>query len=56
MLKEALEKIEALAKSELSQCADEKTLEDLRVKFLGKKENLPQYLNKWARFRQRSAL
>ncbi|HOV41345.1 MAG TPA: phenylalanine--tRNA ligase subunit alpha, partial [Oscillospiraceae bacterium] len=44
MLKEALEKIEALAKSELSQCADEKTLEDLRVKFLGKKGELTAIL------------
>lgn len=40
MLKEALEKIEAAAKEELSACVDPKILEDLRVRFLGKKGEL----------------
>lgn len=40
MLKEALEKIEKLAELELSDCVDPKSLENLRVKFLGKKGEL----------------
>lgn len=44
MLKEALEKIEALAKDELSGCVDVKALENLRVKFLGKKGELTAIL------------
>lgn len=37
MLKEALEKIDAIAKQELAECKDSKELENLRIKFLGKK-------------------
>lgn len=44
MLKEALEKIELLAKEELSGCTDPKVLENLRVKFLGKKGELTAIL------------
>lgn len=44
MLKEALEKIEDIAKSELSACGDMGELENLRVKFLGKKGELTAIL------------
>lgn len=44
MLKEALEKIEEVAKAELSNCTDSKALENLRVKFLGKKGELTAIL------------
>lgn len=44
MLKEALEKIDQLAKSELEKCQDSKVLEELRVKFLGKKGELTAIL------------
>lgn len=44
MLKEALEKIDELAKAELSKCEDAKVLEELRVKFLGKKGELTAIL------------
>lgn len=44
MLKEALEKIDELAKAELSKCEDSKVLEELRVKFLGKKGELTAIL------------
>lgn len=40
MLKEALERIDEQAKAELSACQDGKLLEELRVKFLGKKGEL----------------
>ena len=43
-MKEQLEKIEALAKQELNECADIKALDDLRVKFLGKKGELTAIL------------
>lgn len=43
-MKDALLKIEALAKEELSKVSDTKTLEDLRVKFLGKKGELTAIL------------
>ena len=44
MLKEALERIEEAAKAELLSCADSKALENLRVKFLGKKGELTAIL------------
>ena len=44
MLKEALEKIDNLAKTELLNCIDSKELENLRVKFLGKKGELTAIL------------
>lgn len=44
MLKEALEKIDSTAKALLSSCSDMKELEDLRVKFLGKKGELTAIL------------
>ena len=44
MLKEALEKIEKVATEELSICEDSKALENLRVKFLGKKGELTAIL------------
>lgn len=43
-LKEALEKISQTAKHELEKCTDSKTLEDLRIKFLGKKGELTAIL------------
>lgn len=43
-MKDALLKIEALAKEELSKVSDTKALEDLRVKFLGKKGELTAIL------------
>lgn len=43
-MKDALLKIEALAKEELSKVSDTKALEDLRVRFLGKKGELTAIL------------
>ncbi|MDE5764932.1 MAG: phenylalanine--tRNA ligase subunit alpha [Ruminococcus sp.] len=43
-MREQLEKIEALAKQELSQCAGIKALDELRIKFLGKKGELTAIL------------
>lgn len=43
-MKEQLEKILATAKEELSQCRDLKVMEELRVKFLGKKGELTAIL------------
>lgn len=43
-MKDALLKIEALAKEELSKVGDTKALEDLRVRFLGKKGELTAIL------------
>ncbi|MFT3952172.1 MAG: phenylalanine--tRNA ligase subunit alpha [Oscillospiraceae bacterium] len=43
-MKEALEKIEALAKEQLAAVADTKALEELRLKFLGKKGELTAIL------------
>lgn len=43
-MKDALLKIEALAKEELSKVSDTKALEELRVKFLGKKGELTAIL------------
>lgn len=43
-MREQLEKIEALAKQELSQCAEIKALDELRIKFLGKKGELTAIL------------
>lgn len=43
-LKEQLEKIEALAKHELESCTEIKALDDLRIKFLGKKGELTAIL------------
>ena len=43
-MKEQLEKIEALAKEELSSCTEIKALDDLRIKFLGKKGELTAIL------------
>ena len=40
ILKAQLEKIEALAKQELEACTEIKALDDLRVKYLGKKVSL----------------
>ena len=42
--KEQLEKIEALAKQELETCTEIKALDDLRIKFLGKKGELTAIL------------
>lgn len=44
MLKEALEKIESVAKAELSDCNEVGELESLRVRFLGKKGELTAIL------------
>ena len=44
MIKSALEKIKTTAISELSSVADLKALDDLRVKFLGKKGELTAIL------------
>ena len=43
-MKEQLEKIEQLAKQELSSCDDIKALENLKIKFLGKKGQLTAIL------------
>ena len=43
-MKEQLEKIEALAKQELESCTQIKELDDLRVKYLGKKGELTAIL------------
>ena len=43
-MKEQLEKIEALAKQELASCTEIKALDDLRIKFLGKKGELTAIL------------
>ena len=43
-MKEQLQNIEAIAKEELSKVSDIKTLEDLRVRFLGKKGELTAIL------------
>lgn len=43
-MKQQLEKIEALAKEELSSCKEIKALDDLRVKYLGKKGELTAIL------------
>lgn len=43
-LKEALEKISQRAKTELAKCTDSKTLEELRIEFLGKKGELTAIL------------
>ena len=43
-MKEQLEKIEQLAKQELSSCDDIKALENLKIKFLGKKGELTAIL------------
>lgn len=43
-MKEQLEKIEALAKEELASCREIKLLDDLRVKYLGKKGELTAIL------------
>lgn len=43
-MKEQLEKIEALAKEELASCREIKILDDLRVKYLGKKGELTAIL------------
>ncbi len=43
-MKEQLEQIEVLAKEQLSQAQDAKTVEELRVKFLGKKGELTAIL------------
>ncbi|MBP3250939.1 MAG: phenylalanine--tRNA ligase subunit alpha [Ruminococcus sp.] len=43
-MKEQLKKIEALAKQELSSCTEIKALDDLRIKFLGKKGELTAIL------------
>lgn len=43
-MKEQLEKIEALAKEELASCKEIKLLDDLRVKYLGKKGELTAIL------------
>ena len=43
-MKEQLEKIEALAKQELESCTEIKALDDLRIKFLGKKGELTAIL------------
>ena len=43
-MKEQLEKIEALAKQELDSCTEIKALDDLRIKFLGKKGELTAIL------------
>lgn len=43
-LKEQLKKIEELAKSELSSCTDIKALDDLRIRYLGKKGELTAIL------------
>ena len=43
-MKEQLEKIEALAKQELDACTEIKALDDLRIKFLGKKGELTAIL------------
>lgn len=43
-MKEQLEKIEALAKEELSSCKEIKALDDLRIKYLGKKGELTAIL------------
>ena len=43
-LKEQLEKIEAMAKQELDSCTEIKALDDLRIRFLGKKGELTAIL------------
>ena len=43
-MKEQLERIEALAKQEMESCTDIKALDDLRVKYLGKKGELTAIL------------
>ena len=43
-MKQQLEKIEALAKEELASCKEIKALDDLRVKYLGKKGGLTAIL------------
>ena len=43
-MKQQLEKIEALAKEELASCKEIKALDDLRVKYLGKKGELTAIL------------
>ncbi|MGN1036875.1 MAG: phenylalanine--tRNA ligase subunit alpha, partial [Ruminococcus sp.] len=43
-MKEQLEKIEVLAKEELNSCKEIKALDDLRVKYLGKKGELTAIL------------
>ena len=48
-MKEQLEKIEALAKQELEACTEIKALDDLRIKFLGKKGELTAILKQMGR-------
>ena len=43
-MKEQLKKIEELAVSELSSCTEIKALDDLRIKYLGKKGELTEIL------------
>ncbi|MCD8187739.1 MAG: phenylalanine--tRNA ligase subunit alpha [Ruminococcus sp.] len=43
-MKEQLKKIEELAKAELAECTEIKTLDDLRIKYLGKKGELTAIL------------
>ena len=43
-MKEQLEKIEVLAKQEIASCDNMKTLDELRIKFLGKKGELTAIL------------
>ena len=43
-MKEQLEKIESLAKQELDSCTEIKALDDLRIKYLGKKGELTAIL------------
>ena len=44
-MKQQLENIEKIAKQELSECSNVKLLDDLRVKYLGKKGELKSILN-----------
>lgn len=52
-MKQQLEQILASAQKELSECGDLKVMEELRVKFLGKRASLPPYSSRWADFPQR---
>lgn len=54
-MKEALNNILAAAKAELEQAQDAKALEDIRVRYLGKKGELTVILKQMAPFRPRNA-
>ena len=53
-MKEQLKAISEKATNALKNVTAQSELEELRVAFGKKKESSPEYLNKWANFRQKS--